>query len=324
MDRRRLLSLSAVAATAAVAAACAPESGPTPAGDDSPAASEPFRYSPPGYEGLSIELDKPATRIVADIYSAAALQPYGIEPVGIFGYGRDGAGKGDLDIDSMNIIGLDAEFSLEKLAAAEPDIVLGYGNTDGSGWTWWDEKLIPQVSAVAPYVPVKFSYLPKEMISHYRDLALLLGGTESAELVQQEKDYDAVVERISAAAEEKKDWLTVLPAQFGTDAIWTSFTLGQIKMLSETGLSFVGPEQNGESAWAEVSWEKIGEYEADLLLLHETSLDYEDNPVYKNLPAVKAGQIGTWDDKRAYTWSGYTSWLTSVAEVVEQAEDIVD
>ncbi len=320
MDRRHLISLSALTA-ATLAVGCAPS--PTPSTEPSASETEPFRYTPPGFEDLTIELDRPAVRIVTDIYSAAALQPFGIEPVGVFGYGRDGGGKGNLDLDSLNVIGFDAEFSLEKLAAAEPDLIIGFGNGDGTGWTWWDEKVTTQATAVAPYVPVAFSYLAPEMIANYRALALLIGGGDNAEAQQQEADFTAAMERIRAVAAETAEWLTILPAQFSADAIWTSRSLGQIRLLAEAGLTFVGPEQPEDSAWAEVSWERISEYSADVLLNHETSQQYEDNPVYQNLPAVRGGQVGVWDDKRAYTWSGYAEWLNQVADVLEAAKDLV-
>lgn len=320
MERRHLLSLSTFTA-ATLMVGCAPAADPST--EPSAPPSQPFRYTPPGYDQLTIELDHPGVRVVTDIYSAAALHPFGIEPVAVFGYGREGAGKGELDLDQLDVIGLDAEFSLEKLAAAEPDLIIGFGNEDGSGWTWWDEKVTTQATAVAPFVPVKFSFLAPEMIENYRALALLIGGTDNARAQQQEADFNAAMERVRTIATDTADWLTILAAQFTADTIWTSQSLGQIKLLTAAGLTFVGPPQPETSAWAEVSWERIGEHSADVLLNHETSQQYEDNPVYQNLAAVRAGQIGTWDDKRAYTWSGYAAWLNQIADVLDPAQDIV-
>src|SRR5699024_8431168 len=158
MRRRNLLALSALTPLALTLASCADGADDgTAAGAATGPGGEPFSFSPPGYDDLTITLDRPATRIVTDIYSAAALQPYGIEPVGVWGYGHRGAGKGDLDIDSLNVIGLEGEFSLEKLVAADPDLIIGFGNAEGTGWTWWDEKVQQQATAVAPFVPVDFS-----------------------------------------------------------------------------------------------------------------------------------------------------------------------
>jgi hypothetical protein len=89
---------------------------------------------------------------------------------------------------------------------------------------------------------------------------------------------------------------------------------------ARTALTLVGPESSDDSSWAEVSWEKMSDYPADVLLVHDASADYEDNPVYKSLPAVKAGQLGTWDDKRAYTYDGYAEWLGELADVIDGRE----
>ena len=57
----------------------------------------------------------------------------------------------------IEVVGADMELDTEALAAAAPDIVVAYGNDTGDGWTWWDDKLKDQVSALAPFVPVKLS-----------------------------------------------------------------------------------------------------------------------------------------------------------------------
>src|SRR5699024_9974591 len=55
------------------------------------AAAPNFTYSPEGYEGLTIELDRPVERIAADFYSAAGLAQYGITPVAVFRVGQNEA-----------------------------------------------------------------------------------------------------------------------------------------------------------------------------------------------------------------------------------------
>ena len=89
MRRRQLLALSVLAPFALVA--CRGEgdgeagSGASGAADSTPN----FTYSPEGYDGLTIELDRPAKRIAADFYSAAGLAQYGITPVAVFGFGQN-------------------------------------------------------------------------------------------------------------------------------------------------------------------------------------------------------------------------------------------
>src|SRR5699024_3044716 len=165
---------------------------------------------------------------------------------------------------------------------------------------------------------------PEQVMAGYRDLAAALGAdVDSDRITSSKQKYDRAREAIRAAVKDKPD-LTVLAPQFSGDTIYISTTSSQVRMLIEDGVTFVGPEAPEGRPWAEASWETIVDWPADVLLVHEESMDgYDTNPIYQDLPAVQAGQIGTWDDKRAYTYDSYTSWLTELAGVLEKAEDIV-
>lgn len=318
MHRRQMLTLSLL--TPLALAACSSTSG-----ESAPATSTAagFTYSPAGYDGLTISTDSPVERIAMDFYSAAALAPYGIAPVAVFGYGKDDSPGQSFDLTGVEIVGEDAEIDLEALAASAPDLIIAYGNEKGDGWTWWEEKVTSQVSELAPFVPVKLDGgTPDVMFEQYAAVASALGrDTESGTISGLREDYEAARQRLREVA-KKQDGLTVLLANFSPEINYTAKSLGIAQMLTEDGLTLVGPDPVGESAWAEVSWEKIGEYPSDVLLVHDFSTEYEDNPVYTRLPAVKAGQLGTWDDKRAYTYDGYAAWIDEIAGVLESAQDV--
>lgn len=283
-----------------------------------------FSFTPKKFPDKKVELDRPAERVVTDIYSAAALEPYGITPAGVWGFGKDGGGKGALDLSKQNVIGLEAEFSLEKLVAAKPDLIIGF-SSDGSGWVWWDEKVKNEALKVAPYVPMGFSLMPEEMIAEYARLAQALGGTTtSPEVEAAEKRYHAALERIRKAAATKRD-IAVLPMSVTPEGIWTGRNFGVTKLLTQAGVRIIGPEPTDGKPWAKSSWETIGDEKADLVLLHETSdrAQIESQKLYRQMPAVKAGQVGTWDDKRAYTYEAYATWLEDFAGHYEKAKDVV-
>lgn len=319
MRRRQLLALS-VLAPFALAACGSPESE---AANTATTGTKGFSYSPDGYDGLTIELDHPVERIAMDFYSAAALAPYGIKPVAVYGFGQNESPGKSFDQTGVEIVGTDMEFDLEALAATNPDIIIAYGNDKGDGWTWWDDKLKDQVAKLVPFVPVKLDGgTPDDMFAQYAAIAQALGrDTETGEIAQQRKAFDAARQRIRDITADK-DWLTVLLANFSAEINYTAKKLGVAKMLTDDGLKLVGPESGADTSWAEVSWEKISDYPADVMLVHDASTDYEDNPIFKSLLPVKDNQLGTWDDKRAYTYDGYTAWLGELAEVLEEAKDI--
>lgn len=319
MRRRQLLALS-VLAPFALAACGSPESE---AATTAATGTRGFSYSPEGYDDVTIELDRPAERIAMDFYSAAALAPYGIKPVAVYGFGQNESPGKSFDQTGVEVVGTDMEFDLEALAATNPDIIIAYGNDKGDGWTWWDDKLKDQVAKLVPFVPVKLDGgTPEDMFAQYAAIAQALGrDTETGEIAQQRKAFDAARQRIRDITADK-DWLTVLLANFSTEINYTAKKLGVAKMLTDDGLNLVGPEPGKDTSWAEVSWEKMSDYPADVMLIHDASTDYEDNPIFKSLPPVKHKQLGTWDDKRAYTYDGYTDWLGELADVLEEAKDI--
>lgn len=318
MHRRQLLALSVLAPFALVAC-----QGPQSEGTDQAAPASGFTYSPKDYEGVTIKVDHPVERIAVDFYSAAGLAQYGIKPTAVFGFGQNESPGKSFDSSGVEVVGTDMELDLEALATTDPDLMIAYGNEAGDGWTWWDDKLKGQVAELVPFVPVKLGGTPDDLFAQYEAIAKALGkGTSSGEIAKQRKAFDDARQRIRDIAADRGQ-LTVLLANFSAEINYTAKDLGVAKMLSDDGLNLVGPDAGGDSSWAEVSWEKMPDYPADVLLVHDASADFEDNPIYTRLPAVTAGQVGTWDDKRAYTYAGYAEWLGDLAEVLENAKVIV-
>lgn len=319
MRRRQLLALS-VLAPFALAACGSPVSE---AATTTTTGTNGFSYNPEGYDGLTIELDHPVERIAMDFYSAAALAPYGIKPVAVYGFGQNESPGKAFDQTGVETVGTDMELDLEALAATNPDIIIAYGNDKGDGWTWWDDKLKDQVAKLIPFVPVKLDGgTPDDMFAQYAAIAQALGrDTETGKIAKQRKAFGAARQRIRDITAEK-NWLTVLLANFSAEINYTAKKLGVAKMLTDDGLNLAGPESGTDSSWAEVSWEKMSDYPADVMLIHDASTDYEDNPIFNRLLPVKHNQLGTWDDKRAYTYDGYTEWLGELADVLEEAKSI--
>jgi iron complex transport system substrate-binding protein len=325
MRRRGFLALSIPGLMALAGCSSSGSTDDAAAGDGGGTKSSgPFSFSPDGYDDVTVELDETPKNIVADIYSAAALMPFGITFAGVWGFGKDSGGQGNLDVDAQNVIGLDSEFSLEKLAQAKPDLIIGVGNEKGDGWTWWDDKVTGQVAEVAPFLPVRMDGTPSQMIERYTAIAKALGADiDSDEQKKLKQGFDDATDRVKKVAEEKKDWLTVMALNITGDEIFTSDTLGVTEMLTDLGLELVGPKAPKDSPWATSSWEKISDYKADVILVADTSSGFEDNSLWTSLPAVEKDQLGTWDDKRAYAYDVQTKWLNELADVLEKAEDIV-
>lgn len=254
---------------AATLAACSTGTDPGAGADDDaqPAASaDGWSWTSSGY-GTTYELDAAPDSVVVDGYSAAALWDYGVRPAGVFGYGFSDAGAlsiGNAQVDEMEVVGADAELSLEKLLALEPDLVIGFGNEDGTAWTWWDDKVTEEATAVAPFVGMKFAGRPVvEVIEDYASLAEALGGdVDSPEVTEARAAFDERLDTLRGIAAEKP--LTILPLN-GAEELWVGQkTLGQLALLEELGFTIGGPQD--QEAWAELSWERVPDYPADVVL----------------------------------------------------------
>ncbi|MFB8227996.1 ABC transporter substrate-binding protein [Cellulosimicrobium sp. NPDC055967] len=324
LHRRPVRSLAAGALAVGLAvtlAACSAgtEPGTDDAADD--AAADGWSWTSSGY-GTTYTLDEAPDSLVVDGYTAAALWDYGVRPAGVFGYGFSDAGAlsiGTAQVDEMEVVGADAELNLEKLLALEPDLVIGFGNEDGTAWTWWDDTVTEEATAVAPFVGMRFSGRPVvEVIEDYASLAEALGGdVGSPEVTEAKAAFDERLDTLRGIAAEKP--LTILPLN-GAEQLWVGQkNLGQLALLEELGFTIGGPQD--QEGWAELSWERVPDHPADVVLSYTGSDEaMAANPVYAGLPAVQAGQVVGWDDKRPFTYASYVEWFDELIAVLDGAE----
>ncbi|MDN5725143.1 MAG: ABC transporter substrate-binding protein [Propionibacteriales bacterium] len=319
--RRALLGLGGFTAVA-VATGCTNAGAGSATGSST---NQTWSHALTGAGGQQITLDRPPERLVVDTYAVGAMWPYGIRPVGYWGYSPDDPTTvGVSDLSTMELVGSDAEFDLEKVAALGPDLLIGY-SSDGIGWPWWSgADVIGQATKVAPFVPITFGRLTTvQLIEEYRLLARSLGGdVESDQVAADKQVFDDNVARLRTLAAQKK--LRVLPLQANVDGLYVGVNLHVLRFLAEQGIQLVTAEPTKPGgAWASLSWEQIGDYRADLILDFESSTDdARANPVWQRLPAVAAGQLTEWNDKRANHYGNYGAWLGTLADAYEKAEPL--
>ncbi|PRB76854.1 ABC transporter substrate-binding protein [Arthrobacter sp. MYb214] len=318
MTRRVFFGAASLAAALALAA-CSPST--QAASPSSGEASAAWSFTDSGY-GKTISMDATPQTLVTDSYSAAALWDYGIRPSGVFGYGLDESGSlalGSADPAEMTIIGQDGEFSLEKLLGLDPDLIVGFGNAEGTGWTWWDDKVQAEATATAPFLGIKFGNRPVlEVIEDYESLAKSLGGDIASQSAAK-ADYQAKLEQLRALAKDQP--LRIIALNGYDDLYVGQKSLGQLALLDELGFDIVG--QTEDSGWASMSWEKVADYPADVVLSYSgTAQQVKDHPVFASLPAVEASQVVEWDDKRPFTYSSYAQWFDELIAVLNTAKSL--
>lgn len=311
-------------------AACSATAAQDAGGQASPASSE---WSYTNSYGHTVTLPEAPKVIVVDSYSAASLWPYGIRPAGIFGHGlaKDAppGGLGDADLSTMKVVGTGSELDIEALAALQPDLVIGFGNTEATndGWTWWDEEVAKKATAIAPFVGIKFSDQPVvDVITEYETLAKALGADLTSDAVVTAKTNFETAQQSVRTTMAAKPELTAIGLNGTTAIVWTGGPkLAPIALLNELGLKTVGPDDEDSAWWGEISWEKVPDYPADVILAYTASTQaFAEAPVYAKLPAVKAGQVVGWDDKMPFTYAQYATWLNEVNTTLASAKKVTD
>ncbi len=266
-----------------------------------------------GY-GNTIDLDAAPQRIVVDAYSAAALWDYGIRPAGIFGYGiTGGQATGNADVSTMKVVGTDGEMNMEALADLDPDLVIGYGNSDDpTSWTWWDEPMAQKVNSVAPFAAVKFSGVPlPDVLASTATWLPHSAGTSTA-MPRSRTEPRSTRPTTAFAGLPPSDPTSHCFPSTATTARCTRAPPSSPKLgyLSGLGVNFTGPD--GDKGWADLSWEQVPSYPADIVMRYVQSTSRSPPPHFRPTARRRSGQVIDWDDKRptptATTRRGSRSW----------------
>ncbi len=224
--------------------------------------------------GITITLPKRPERIVAQTTSAAILWDFGIRPVGVYGPSTlaDGSNDfqaGEIDFDTVEIVGDYGTLDLEKLVELDADLYVDL--TFGGDSLWYlTEEEIGQVEAIVPTLGIsmqKISVL--DSIARFEDLASSLGADlESAEVNAAREEFaDAESDLMAAIAENPG--LSVLVVSPAVDTLYVASPEWMVDLhyFRDLGLDIINPETAEEGFWELLSWEQANKYPADLILI---------------------------------------------------------
>jgi iron complex transport system substrate-binding protein len=314
MNRRQFLV--AAASMPVVLAAC---------GDDEPEpAGGPWTFTDD--RGVEVSLPKRPERLVMHEYALAALWGYGLRPVGAFGsVPMDEQPLFDgYDLRGVESVGeVWGEINLEAAAALRPDLLIS---------TWWpsekllggvkDDRLERKLTAIAPFVGIHAQVPASTTIEHFERLAVALGGRV---------DPDAGRNRLKRAVEgfrtavESKPGLRVMAAYADPEALYVAKPqdYSDLREFESWGLELVAG-RSGDPYWEKLSWEEAGRYPADLIL-HDARAstpplsEWAEIPVWRDLPAVKAGQLSPWHMEEAVSYELFASHVEELTAAIERS-----
>ena len=286
--------------------------------------------------GKTVTLPQPPTRIIAHANAAAALIPLGIRPIGIF---LDGPPSVDRATDGLDLTGIAIvgrgwyELDAEVILNLDPDLIITeYAPREGYyNGAVGDAAIIDRIEAIAPIVGPAQGNSIVTMIEDYAALAQSLGADlDSPEIAADKTAFDAALARFKQAVTAKPG-LTVMaisPSSTGI-SIAAPSEFGELADFAGWGLQLVVPTTDPDSSYQTLSWENANLHAADLLLLDDrwgdrTAQDLAAQPLAQRIPAVSAGQLGTWPAGWIRSYRAYARELDKLSALIEQSDpDVV-
>jgi iron complex transport system substrate-binding protein len=314
LTRRGFLAGAASGAVLLGLAACSND-GPDPA------ASTGSSWSYTDDRGTAVTVPKQPKRVafLTDTVGAA-LWAAGVRPVAACDSHSGIVEAVGLDMSGIvQIATADQKLNLEALNNAQPDLLVDAVQADGKLQA---VTANPKAADVAPVVGIDM-YRPVEHIIGQADRLTTALGVALADGADKAR-YDQASAALKAAAAANPDLRVGFVFGIGADQIgvMNPQTWAVLQTAAELGLKLVTVAPGADHQYSQaISWENAPSIKADLLVW-AVSDPLPTNPLWQQMPAVKANQywqpdIPSW---YAYSYANFATLLDGLAEHVRTAE----
>lgn len=326
---KRIFTVLCVGVIAFAQAACS--TGTAPEAASSSAGSAPFSYT--DARGETVDLDATPTNIVMSEQAAAALIPYGIRPVGIWGSSapEDSGVLAGVDVSGVESLGVAyGDVDVDKLASLEPDLVITgwYAGDYLGGLGAVDAEVSTQIADIAPMITVSAQKSASASLDDWRDLAQELGAeVDSGTIAAEKAAYDEAVTDFREATSERPGVTAyaVAPSTLFYVAIPDEFA--ELLDYSDWGLDVLSStvaRDDTSGSFSPVSWENAGDYPSDLLLYDTRAWTTPlaqvtaDHPTVGTLNTVAEGRVADWTTDATFNYASYTAQIERVTAAIEK------
>ncbi|WNS44419.1 ABC transporter substrate-binding protein [Paenibacillus sp. MMS20-IR301] len=256
-----------------------------------------------------IEVPTSPKRIVAEEYLGSLIALDTI-PVGAPGLTLENMYFKE-SLSGVTDTGTYGKMSPENIVALNPDLIIS-GNADSYETL---SKIAPTV--IVPYGELKNAH---EELTYF---GKLLGKEQEAAawLADYDKRIAAAKARVDAAIPADATFSILEHADKSTWVYGDNFGRGGqpvYQALGRKAPSAIAAELM-EKQWAELSSETLGAYAGDYLVITDntwTKEDFQADPIWGSLPAVKNGNVYVWKEER--------SWYYDPIAVLAQTEELAD
>jgi iron complex transport system substrate-binding protein len=279
---------------------------------------EGFRFS--GDDRVTVELDGVPTRIAAWISNAAALAAFGVKLTGVWGPPELARG---IDLAGAESFGKEFALNLEAMAASRPELIVG--NVFNGDFSLPQAEEFDPVKKIAPLLRLEANGPITKMIETHERLAVALGvDPESPALVAERKAFRDAREGLRSAIAEKPGLKVVCLALMRDHVFVNWLDYAPLIDLADLGMD-VHDNVDDDPDWGNgFSWELVPTLEADLIIWDERPRflkpqDLGKHPIWKTLPAVRAGQVVPYPFDAPLTYGFMTETYRTITEAVRAA-----
>lgn len=274
--------------------------------------------------GITITLPQRPTNVVAQTFLAQSLYDFGYTVAGHFGVDNSEGGfqsTGDLDLATVPFAGVFGEYDIEQLLALDTDLFLDFSWDEGEDASFWylDAASLEQFETIAPVLGISMAGTSiNDNIEFIRSLAEALGSDVSTpEILADKAAYEEASAALTASTEANPG-IKVLALQGIPEEVYLANPAWHADLVyfGELGVTFAPFEVTEASApfWGTYSSEELGIVPTDLYL---TIGDLSGIPIWNELPAVEAGQVGEWRFSTRVSYPGFAINLTELATLIE-------
>lgn len=340
ITRRNAIGFGAGAAllVAGIAGSASAQSTPEASSEASPAAG--------GWEftddrGVTVMLDAAPQRIAGHARAAGALFDYGISIPVVLGTleNADGTPISDMgdyppaDVETWLGAGFD-ELDIEEVLNADPDVFITvrfpFAQEDSDLLWGIPNESRDLLESEIPIIAIDVSGASiTSFMERFEELAVALGADPVAAGAEEDKAaFEAASADLEAALADKPDLSVTVFSAGETLYILNPELTPDLQLFQELGMNLLYVEDD-PLQFQEVSWERLGDFSADLLLKDDRDNSYtyeqlaEEQPLWSTLPAVAAGQTHFWRVAKRPTYRGFVPVLTELVEVINESRDDV-
>ncbi|MBX3069809.1 MAG: ABC transporter substrate-binding protein [Thermomicrobiales bacterium] len=286
--------------------------------------------------GVTVTLPSMPTKIVADVNAAAPLWDFGIAPIAVSGWTVDTpASWGNVDPNTpvINAVAGAPEPSIEALIELGAELFVTIAWAPDDIWSFTSTEAYQQTNQIVPVVAISVVGTADKNMQRFIDLATALGADlGSEEITAAKARFDASVESFKSVAAEKAD-ITSMFGSFPVEgAEWyAAFSpdWSDLSWYRELGMNIVDPDVEVGEFWEFVSKEEAVKYPTDVFFQSARaggmSLEQmQAEPLISQHPAVKAEQVGPWNQDFILSYQGLADALDAMIATLSVAEKVTE